>query len=65
MLEMLQSAIEDGAANVAFGILFFAILALLILAVFFAGLAIRAMWQWLTRGSWNRVIVKTERKATR
>jgi hypothetical protein len=65
MLDMLQNAIDEGVANVLFGILFFVAVAILIICALFVALAIRELWRWITRGSWNRIIVKTERKAIR
>jgi hypothetical protein len=63
--DLLQTTIESTGATVVFGLLLLFLFASVICVVMFTMLLVRAVWRWLTRHTWNDVIVSTERKALR
>lgn len=62
---MLMDAIDDTAAGVLFGIIVLAGYGMLMLAILFCGLAVRAAWRWLTCSTWRDVVLPIERRALR
>jgi hypothetical protein len=63
ILDMIQQAITSFAADVLFGAIMLLSFGLVLLALLFFLLAVRGVFRWLTRGSWNDVVSFTERKA--
>jgi Kef-type K+ transport system membrane component KefB len=63
--EYLIQTVEESAAQVLFATLLLFLFAISLAAVLFGVLLVRAIFRWLTRHSWNDVIVSTERKALR
>jgi hypothetical protein len=63
MNEIAIQTIESAGASVAFVIIVLVSFALVIVLILFALLALRAVWRWLTRYSFNNVVVFVERKA--
>jgi hypothetical protein len=64
-MQMLWDSLEGIAGDVFFFFFSFLLIAGFLSMLLFAGLAIRAVWCWLTRASWSDVIVAVERKAFR
>jgi hypothetical protein len=64
-LDMIAQAIDNAAANIVVGIIVLAGFGCLIGAVLFFCLAVRGIWRWLTRATWNDVVRSAERKALR
>jgi len=60
-----EDIIDWAAAYVIFGLIVLGFAGFFILVALFASLALRAAWRWLSRHTWNRVIVSVERKALR
>lgn len=65
MNEFLEQAIDNTAANVAFGVIVLVCLGMGMMGMLFVGLWVRAAWRWFSRARWNDVIVSSERKAFR
>jgi hypothetical protein len=65
LLQMLDSAATNLAADVAFGLLVLGSFAMAILAVMFFLLVVRGIFRFLFRRTLNDVIVSAERKALR
>jgi hypothetical protein len=65
MIEYVIQIVESSGAMMAFGILLLLLFAALLCVLLFGLLLVRAIWRWLTRHSWNDVILSTERKALR
>ena len=65
MLEMLQAASEDLAANVVFGVAMLLAFALLFAGVAGTSIAVFRTGRWVARFTWNRLIVRAERRVFR
>jgi hypothetical protein len=65
MSDYLLQAIDSVAGDVAFAAIFLAIIGGGLFVLMFAGLILRRAWRWVTRRSWQDVIVSTQRKALR
>jgi hypothetical protein len=64
-VDMLLQATDSAGAAVLFGIIVLVSFALIILLILIGLLILRAVWRWLTRYSFNNVVVFVERKALR
>jgi hypothetical protein len=62
MIEALQAAFENAAANIVFGCLVLLGFALVICSLLFFLLFVRGVWRWLTRRTWGDVVSSAERK---
>lgn len=62
---MLMEMADNFYGWAAFGGFVLGALGMFLLAVLFASLALRGLWRWLTRGSWQGVILSAEREAFR
>jgi hypothetical protein len=65
LLQMLDAAASNLAADVAFGILVLGSFAIAITCVLFFLLAVRGTFRFLTRRTWSDVVRSAERKALR
>lgn len=64
-LQMLDAAASSVAADVAFGLLVLVSFGMLILWILFFLLAVRGVWRFLTRHTWNDVVSSTAKKVLR
>jgi len=60
---MIVQAIDSGGALIAFGILVLTCFALTVMGFLFFLLALRGVWRWIIRHTWNDMVVSAERKA--
>jgi hypothetical protein len=63
MTDYFIQGIDNEAAQVLFAVLLLMLFAISIAALLFFLLLVRAVWRWLTRATWNDVIVNTEHRA--
>ena len=64
-LMMLMDTIGEAGATVLFGMIVLAGYGVLMVAILFCGLAVRAAWRWLTVATWRDVVVLVHRRALR
>jgi hypothetical protein len=64
-LQMIDAAITNLGADMAFGAIVLVSFGLLLLALLFFLLLVRAIWRYLVRRTWGDVIASSERKALR
>jgi hypothetical protein len=62
-LDMIWQTIETAGGNVLVGAIVLIIFAMMLLALMFFLLAVRGIFRWFIRGSWNDVVRSTTRKA--
>jgi hypothetical protein len=65
MIDPIEQAITDTAANIFFGMIVLGIFAVAMAALMFAGLLLRGAWRWLARRTWGDAIVAAEKRALR
>jgi len=64
-VDMLLQATHSAGAAVLFGIIVLVSFALIIALILIGLLILRSVWRWLTRYSFNNVVMFVERKALR
>lgn len=64
-VDMIVSAIENAGANVLVGAIVLLSFGMILLAILFGLLAVRGIFRWLARKTWNDVVASTGRKALR
>jgi hypothetical protein len=64
-MEMLLQAEMDGAANILFAVIVLTSFGVVMMALMFSLLLLRAGWRWLMRYSWGDVVGWIERRALR
>lgn len=60
-----MDSITDTALSLLVGVIVLVGFGILMLAILFCGLAVRAAWQWLTGRIWRDAIVMVHRRALR
>jgi hypothetical protein len=60
---MIEAVSESLIADVAFGAVVIFSFALVVTGMLFFLLAVRGVWRWLTRRTWNDVVASAGRKA--
>ncbi len=64
-IEMADAILKEGGGVLLFGLCLVAVELVVLVALLFGALAVRGLWRWITRGSWNSVVVSLHRKALR
>jgi hypothetical protein len=62
---MLEDIAKDSGAMIAFMFIVITLYGSLLLGALFFLLAVRSVWRWLTRHTWNDVIASAGRRALR
>jgi hypothetical protein len=65
IIDYIAQTIDNAGAQVFFAVLLLLLFAISLVAVLFSLLMVRAIWWWLTRATWNDVIVSAEHRAFR
>lgn len=64
-IEMANAIVKDGGAVLLFGLALAALEFVGLVLLLFGVLMFRGVWRWLTRATWNDVVLSASRKALR